>query len=110
LWILLATAIVVGILLVYAASTGAWLFMEARMGPGWWLMPVFMLLAMTAIMLAMMWPMISPGTGHEQHAAGGVGAEPEDAAAVAARRYASGAIPRAEYLQIREDIQGGKTP
>ncbi len=85
------------------AWTGAWRYMAAVVGPGWWLMPVFMILVMALVMALMMMPMMSRNHG---------GMEPyvatlQNPLEVAARRYATGEISREEYLRIKKDLGGG---
>jgi len=103
------------LLMVVAVGTGAGAFMASLVGPAWWLMPILMILVMAIVMALVMMPMMGHGTGggmghgmshggpveghhHESH---------EDAASIAARRYARGEISREEYLTVKRDLEGG---
>ena len=105
-WLLLALVGAVLLLMVVAAGTGAAAFMASLIGPGWWLMPILMILVMAIVMYLVMMPMM----GHGQGAAGHGEGMHEDAATITARRYASGEISREEYLRIKRDLEGGNEP
>ena len=115
LWILLALAGASALLIGVASWTGASAFMTSLVGPAWWLMPIVMIFVMTLVMFLVMMPMMGHGTGggmghgmshggpveghhHESH---------EDAASIAARRYALGEVSREEYLTVKRDLEGG---
>ncbi|HKZ22807.1 MAG TPA: hypothetical protein VJ224_00145 [Thermoplasmata archaeon] len=99
-WLLLAVAGASGLLIVVALATGASAFMTSLVGPGWWLMPILMIVVMSLVMvLAMRAMMPHDGMGmHRQDM-------PEDPIAIAARRYAAGEISRDEYLRVRTDLE-----
>jgi len=99
-WLLLAVAGASGLLIVVALATGASAFMTSLVGPGWWLMPILMIVVMTFVMvLAMRATMPHGGGGMDHHDM------PEDPIAIAARRYAAGEISRDEYLRVRTDLE-----
>ena len=95
-WLVLAVAGASGLLIVVALATGASAFMTSIVGPGWWLMPLLMIVVMTLAMRAMM-----PQDGMRMHRAD----MPEDPIAIAARRYAAGEISRDEYLRVWTDLE-----
>ena len=106
-WILLALIGASLLLIAIAGGSGAAGLMASIVGPGWWLMPLVMIVVMTLVMVLVMMPMMGHGQGHE----GGHGeGMPEDPGAVAARRYAHGDISREEYLRIKRDLEGDDAP
>jgi len=99
-WLVLAVAGASGLLIVVALATGASAFMTSIVGPGWWLMPLLMIVVMTLVMTLAMRAMM-PQDGMRMHRAD----MPEDPIAIAARRYAAGEISRDEYLRVWTDLE-----
>jgi len=99
-WLVLAVVGASALVIVVALTTGASAFMTSLIGPGWWLMPILMIIVMTLVMgLAMRTMMPHGGGGMDHHDM------PEDPIAIAARRYAAGEISRDEYLRVRTDLE-----
>ena len=99
-WLLLAVAGASGLLIVVALATGASAFMTSLVGPGWWLMPILMIVVMTLVMVLAMRATMPQG-GMEMLRPD----RPEDPLAIAARRYAAGEISRDEYVRVRTDLE-----
>ena len=99
-WLVLAVVGASALVIVVALATGASAFMTSLIGPGWWLMPVFMMVVMTLVMTLAMRTMMPQG-GMGMHRAD----MPEDPLAIAARRYAAGEISRDEYVRVRTDLE-----
>ena len=99
-WLVLAVAGASALLIVIALATGASAFMTSLVGPGWWLMPIVMIVVMTLVMVLAMRATMPQG-GMEMHRPD----MPEDPLAIAARRYAAGEISRDEYVRVRTDLE-----
>jgi len=110
-WLLLALVGTFLLLMVVAVGTGAGAFMASLVGPAWWLMPILMILVMALVMMPMMGHGMDGGMGHGMSHGGPMEGHHhearEDAASIAARRYAGGEISREEYLTVKRDLEGG---
>ncbi|MBI2076805.1 MAG: SHOCT domain-containing protein [Euryarchaeota archaeon] len=67
----------------------------------WMLLPI-------ALMVAIMYGMMSMGHGH--HGAAHAQGRPDDARAILDRRYAAGEISRDDYARIRDDLDPPRRP
>src|SRR3990172_4623817 len=90
-WVVLAVAGASALAIVVALATGASAFMTSVIGPGWWLMPLVMIVVMTLVMGRPM-PAMIPHGGVGMHRAD----KPENPIAIAARRHAAGEDSRGE--------------
>ena len=102
-WLVLAVVGASALLIAVALGTGAGAFMASLVGPGWWLMPILMIVVMALVMM----PMMGHGMSHRSQGEGHHQESHEDAVSIAARRYARGEISREEYLTVKRDLEGG---
>lgn len=102
LWVLVVVA-VMGPLMAFLAwprDGSAWMPGGGMMAFGW----LWMLVPL-ALMVAVMYGMMSMGHGRHAHVdPPRNGGPPVDARAVLDRRYASGDVPREDYLRMRRDL------